>query len=253
MIDIHSHLIPKLDDGSRSVEQSLATLEQFRADGVTDVILTPHLRASELNVDPEDALERRQAAYAVLQRRAPAEPRLHLGFEIMLDLPLPEAAQDRRFALAETRYYLVEFPLGIVGRFASTALEQVVRSGITPVVAHPERYLACNVRMMSHWREIGAKIQVDATTLTRNSTRGRLARQLVSAGLADVLAADNHGDRRTLKAGAQFLVEAGHPDAADQLTRSNPRAILEDGAVTDCRRVKLKEGMWSRIKGMISE
>ncbi len=253
MIDIHSHLIPAIDDGARSVGQSLAALELFASHGVRDVVLTPHLRASELNLDPEDALERRAAAFEPLRRRAADLPHLHLGFEIMLDLPLPEAAQDRRFALAESRFYLVEFPLSIVGRFATAALEQIVQRGSIPVVAHPERYYACGVDTVSEWRSVGAKIQVDATTLTRNSQRGRAARQLVAAGLADVLAADNHGDHRTLATGARFLADNGHSDLAHLLTVKNARAIVEDETMGDGWPIKLKEGLWSRIKGFVSE
>ncbi len=253
MIDIHSHLIPNIDDGSRSVEQSLETLERFAADGVEDVILTPHLRASEINIDPEDVWERRQAAFDPLRRQAPARPRLHLGFEIMLDQHLPEAAKDRRFTLAESRFCLVEFPWTIVARFATLALGQVVKLGLVPVVAHPERYSACSVSAVNEWRGVGAKIQVDATTLTRNSARGRNARKLVAAGLADVLAADNHGDRRSLKTGAQFLVHAGHEAAAHQLTVSNTREILQDGELRECPQVNLKEGIWSRLKGLMGD
>ena len=89
MIDIHSHLLPDIDDGSRTVAQSALVLNQFAEQGVTDVILTPHISAGELELDKGDALERREVAFQLLSREAPAVPRLHLGFEIMLDHPLP--------------------------------------------------------------------------------------------------------------------------------------------------------------------
>lgn len=249
MIDIHSHLIPRIDDGARSVDQTLSVLRQFAADGVHDVVLTPHLRASELNIDPEDALERRTAFYEPLRARAPDVPRLHLGFEIMLDQPLPRAATDRRFSLAGSRFYLVEFPPTVVGRFAANALEQIAEFDVVPIVAHPERYHACSVPTIAAWRDVGALIQVDATTLTRNSIRGRHARQIVAAGFADVVAADNHGDRRSMKTAVTFLEERGYADAARQLTARNAKEILEDGKPMRCRPIALKEGVWSRIKG----
>ena len=59
MIDIHSHLIPAIDDGSRTLEQSRAVLRMFEQHGVQHVVLTPHVRASELATHLEEAVERR--------------------------------------------------------------------------------------------------------------------------------------------------------------------------------------------------
>ena len=69
----------------------MKVLEQFAADGVTDVVLTPHARSSDLAMDAEDAIEKREVALGQLLEVAPAVPRLHLGFEILMDQPLPAA------------------------------------------------------------------------------------------------------------------------------------------------------------------
>jgi len=88
MIDIHSHLLPGLDDGSRSLEQSVAVLRQMVRDGVTGLVLTPHLKASEINAGAEPAIAQRDAALERLRRHCPAALSLYPGFEIMLDQPL---------------------------------------------------------------------------------------------------------------------------------------------------------------------
>ena len=67
MIDIHSHLLPSIDDGPRSVNRPVKVLSRFAADGVTDVVLTPHARSSDFAMDAEDALERRDVAMAQLR------------------------------------------------------------------------------------------------------------------------------------------------------------------------------------------
>ena len=252
MIDIHSHLLPAIDDGSRSPEQSVRVLHHFRNAGVTAVILTPHVRASELVRDIDDPVERRQVAFEILSGHAPSSPQLALGFEIMLDQPLAtDVVGDRRFSLAESRYYLVEFFLSAAAESIAKALAELLKCGVVPIVAHPERYDACSVEAAQMWRNMGAKIQVDATTLTRSSRRGRNARRLASAGLVDVLAADNHGDVRTIVSGYEFLEEHGAADAARVLTVENPRSILEDRELIDVPRVRIREAMWSRIKNMI--
>src|SRR5258705_8031965 len=106
VIDLHCHLLPNIDDGSRSAEESANVLRVFAEAGVTDVVLTPHLSASEMAVDGEEALERRDYAFQTLKRSAPPAPRLALGFEIMLDRPFPVLGLgDRRYSLAGSRYY----------------------------------------------------------------------------------------------------------------------------------------------------
>ncbi|HEY2825195.1 MAG TPA: CpsB/CapC family capsule biosynthesis tyrosine phosphatase [Gemmatimonadales bacterium] len=229
MIDLHNHLLPNIDDGSRSVEQSVAVLEAFAAAGVTNVVCTPHLKASEISAHTDDKVAERGEAMDGLKAAAPTTPVLGLGFEIMLDEPLPALAMgDRRLSLNGSRYYLVEFPITIVGAFATTVLKQIAASGAVPLVAHPERYDTCSVAMVEAWRAVGAMMQVDATTLTRPTTRGKLARQLVSRGLADIVAADNHGDRRSVATAAAYLEKAGSANVAEWLTVHNPRAILDN-------------------------
>jgi len=253
VIDLHCHLLPNIDDGSSSVEQSVAVLEQFGSQGVTDLVLTPHLSASVVAADADTAVARRSKALEVLQGAAPAAPRLALGFEIMLDRPLPALALgDRRFSLAGSRYYLVEFPLSVVPQFAATVLHQMARIGVVPIVAHPERYDACTPAAVRQWREAGARIQVDATTLTRPTSRGRRARALVATGLADVLAADNHGDRRSMATGAHYLVGHGCEETAHHLTTGNPSAVIEDRVMTDVPPARLTERWIERVAGFFS-
>lgn len=243
MIDTHCHLLPNIDDGSRSVDQSVAVLKEFARAGVTDVVLTPHLAASAIGERGEQAIEKRAQAFDQLRRAAPQVPRLVLGFEIMLDQPLPVLAMgDRRFSLAGSRYYLVEFPLTIVPQFAVGSLQQMSRAGAIPLVAHPERYEACSVEAVAMWRSAGARIQVDATTLTRPHGRGKKARDLVQAGLADLVAADNHGDNRSVRTAADYLRECGGERAVAALTTGNPGAILRDTEMSGVPRVEIKSG-----------
>jgi len=224
-------------------------LRQFAESGITDVVLTPHTSAGELAFDAEDALERREVAYTLLTREAPATPRLHLGFEIMLDVPLAAGIlEDRRFSLAGSRYYLVEFPISVAEDDATSLLAGLAGSDAVPLVAHAERYRNCGVRSVERWKQLGAKIQVDATTLTRSSNRGRVARQLLSTGLVDLVAADNHGDDRLVGNAVQFLSDYESAHIARLLTKTNPRAVVQDGEMMPVPALIFREGLWSKIK-----
>lgn len=252
MIDLHTHLLPNIDDGSSSVEQSVEVLRRMGELGIERVALTPHVTAMELVEGAEGAVQRRDRAFRGLEPAVPSVPKLLLGFEIMLDQPLPALALgDRRLSLNQSRYYLVEFPLGVVTGFATTVLAQIARSGVVPVVAHPERYDECSAAVVRAWREVGAKIQVDGTTLVRPGVRGRRARELVEQGLADFLASDNHGGRRTVATGRAYLEELGHAAVARLLTEENPRAVVEDRHLVPVPPVELKGGVLERIRRLL--
>ena len=246
MIDLHSHLIPAVDDGSRSVEQSVKVLFEMARQGVTDVCLTPHIQSGRAEAGPPPA---HNIAFEALRAQAPQMPRLHRGAEIMMDRPLTRpVALARNVTLAGTRYILVEFPRLVPYETVTNALKQVVELGLVPVLAHPERYSCCSVDAVRYWRSLGSRSQVDATTLLSPQARGQRARQLVSEGLADILAGDNHGDDRTVAKGAHFLRAQDGFDQVDLLVRRNPAAILEDGELQSVPPLRIRQSWMSRIK-----
>ena len=230
MIDLHSHLLPNVDDGSRSLEQSVEVLTRFEADGVTALCLTPHLLASQAVHGPPASHDR---AYAALGLAAPSTVTLYRGAEVMLDRPLDaRVADDRRVTLNGSRYVLVEFQRLVAAQTVDHALALVVAIGLVPLLAHPERYRCCSVDAVSRWKATGALMQVDGPTLLSSRPRGTRARQLVEHGLADIAAADNHGENdRTLRAARDVLDAHGGADQARLLLEDNPRAIVEDRVV----------------------
>jgi protein-tyrosine phosphatase len=246
VIDLHSHLLPAVDDGSRSVEQSVRVLFDMAQQGVTDICLTPHLLSGRAEAGPPLAHDN---AFEALQAQAPQMPRLHRGAEIMMDRPITRpVAEARNVTLGGTRYILVEFPRMVAYDTVVNALSQVVEIGLVPLLAHPERYSCCSVDAVRHWRWLGAKTQVDATTLLAAQARGQRARQLVSEGLADILGGDNHGDARTVATGARFLRAQDGYDQVDLLVRRNPAAILADGDLTPVPPLRIRQSWMSRIK-----
>jgi protein-tyrosine phosphatase len=214
--------------------------------GVTDVCLTPHLNSGRAEAGPPPPHNR---AFEALRAQAPQMPRLHRGAEIMMDRPITRpVALARNVTLAGTRYILVEFPRLVAYDTVTNALTQVVEAGLVPILAHPERYSCCSVDAVRHWRSLGSKTQVDATTLLASQARGQRARLLVSEGLADILAGDNHGDDRTVATGARFLRAQDGFDQVDLLVRRNPAAILTDAELVPVPPLKMRQSWVSRIK-----
>jgi protein-tyrosine phosphatase len=246
VIDLHSHLLPAVDDGSRSVEQSLKVLAAMAEQGVTDVCLTPHMQAGRTEAGPPPAHEQ---AFEALRAKALETPRLHRGAEVMLDRPITRpVALARNVTLGGTGYILVEFPRLVAADLITTALSQVIDQGLKPVLAHPERYSSCSVAAVRHWKSLGAKMQVDATTLLTAQARGQRARQLVAEGLADILAGDNHGDDRTIATGARFLRAQDGAEQVELLAIQNPSAILADQPLTAVPPLRIRQSWMRRIK-----
>ena len=249
MIDLHCHLLPGVDDGSKTIEQSVGVLLAMKEAGVTVVCLTPHHTVARI---PRGLPASHDQAFAALSAVSPEGIVLYRGVELMLDRPIPPDIREHRgLTLGGTRYILVEFSTGAAIPAVANALYQIVQTGLVPVLAHPERYRACTPQAVSHWKSIGALMQVDATTLLSGRGRGQRAREILSHGLADIIAADNHGDDRTIGAGYRFLCEAGGAFQADLLAVKNPGAILADGTVDPVPPLPIRTGIMDKLKQLL--
>jgi protein-tyrosine phosphatase len=244
MIDIHTHLLPGVDDGSPSTERSVPVLERFAADGVECVVLTPHLVASRSRSAP---YERHLAVLDELRAAAPPRPELRLGWEIMLDEPNVDLRAPR-FALGGSRALLVEFPRMSVPARAADELARIRGEGNVPVLAHPERYWGCTVAKVQEWRSAGAVIQMDTAGLVGRGTIAAMSRELLQAGLVDLFASDNHGDSRSLATARHWLLEVATPEHAELLTSTNARRLLDGEAVVPVAPLPARSGMFARLR-----
>ncbi len=252
-VDLHSHLVPGVDDGSASVEESLEMLAALRAEGVAALVTTPHLLLPHLSTDEAIDEELRlhheafdELAEAVLDRTD--LPAVGLGQEIWA----PDAAQIRRVVrrtdvgLGRGRYLLVEFGFDLRSSHEDVVRE-VIAEGRGIVVAHPERYRYPTgvdpMAQMQRWRELGAMLQVNAGSFnghyrSHNPGAQALAWRMVEEGLIDVVGTDHHGIRRagvSLREAFEALADRGERELAEQVLSRAPgqvvRADLVNGAV----------------------
>jgi protein-tyrosine phosphatase len=248
VIDIHTHLLPGVDDGSRSAEISIPILERFVREGVEVVVCTPHLEASRAERAPHEQYE---AIFDDLRSRTPPGMTLLRGWEIMLDTPGVDL-RDSRLGLGGSTAMLVEFPRMNVPAAAAEELLRLRTSGIIPVLAHPERYWGCTPAKVREWRDAGAAIQMDASMLLGSPNASRLARALLADGLVDCIASDNHGDRRTLAGARQWLLELDATEQAELLTRGNARRMLDGQPPLPVAPLpNVERGMLTRLKQLV--
>ncbi len=178
---------------------------------------------------------------------------MHRGVELMLDRPVPEEVTQRQLTIAGSRYLLVEFARLVPAEIVTRALADITGHGLIPILAHPERYSSCSVTAVRSWRELGTIMQVDATTLTNEGTRGERARDLVRAGLADILAGDNHGDERCVATALDWLTEQDGGDQAVMMLDTNPRAIIEDRTLYEVDPLPVSRSIWRRVRNLLGE
>lgn len=233
LIDVHSHLIPGVDDGAATRERAAAIVAELWGGGVREICLTPHLALSRTSGDARAAaLTRLTSAFDTLvAATADSQMRFWRGAEVMINEPVvPQHELSSPITLGGSRALLVEFPLSMTDAAIRGTVRALVARGLVPLIAHAERYACCTPFIVASWRREGAWVQVDATTaLFETSSRGDRARALLSFGVADLLAADNHGDDRSLARAYEALVLAGYEAEAGQLCSTAPRALLSDG------------------------
>lgn len=241
LVDIHNHLIPGVDDGARTPEESLAALEAMREQGVRRAIATPHLSAEVTQReaffgDRMAALDRGWEMLQEVARRVP-EIELARGNEIMLDVPSAQLG-DARVRLAGGRYVLVEFPRLQVPPGSSEALYRIKLEGYVPVVAHPERYAnvdADRLDLVEEWRHVGARMVVNAGSVLGGfgGAPRQIAMAMLGRGWVDAIGSDYHarqGRRPLLLAEAyRRIVDLGGGSHAELLFSRNPGQIM-DGA-----------------------
>ena len=231
MIDTHCHLLPGLDDGTRSLSEAVALATELRNAGVTTVLCTPHLSRRF----PTDLVVARERLAALASELATAEIALELrlaaelspAFAVSLD-----AAALEEVTIGD-RYVLVELEPATPASAVETIFEHLRGRSLKPVFAHPERSraVAQDPRTLVAAREAGALVQVVATSVAGSWGRGveRAALALLDAGRVDLLGSDSHRPGRAgrrLRDTLQALARRWGDDVVQQLTVDGPQALL---------------------------
>ena len=192
MIDFHSHILPGIDDGSRSVEESIQLLNRLREQEVTTVVATPHFYANEQSV--ETFLQRRADAYDRLQAQCTEEvPDIRLGAEVLYYNGISRLQGLERLCIEGTQVLLLEMPFS---RWSSTVIREVLEianMGFILVLAHIERYMRYQrAGVFDELLRNGIRMQVNASYFVERFTRRAALRQ-VGSGQIHLLGSDCHG------------------------------------------------------------
>ena len=232
MVDIHSHILPEVDDGPKSWDVCVAMCRAAAADGITHMVASPH--ANDRYHYDRDYM---QGLVAHLQQLVGDTPTITLGCDFHLSYEnLQDAfANPTRYVIGNTHYLLVEFSNYSVPQNTTDSFHKLGDHGVTVIITHPERnpILRENLQRVIEWAEQGCIIQMTGSALTGfwgERTR-RAAEWLLEHQAVHVLATDAHDLEKRVPilstsrdAAAQIVGE----EIADALVDGNPGAIVND-------------------------
>lgn len=244
MIDLHIHIMPGVDDGSDSMEESVRMARMAVESGVHTVAVTPHCNIPEEfdNYDGRQYRERLKLLQQELKRKG-LGLKVCCGMEVFGTMEVPRLLEEGRLAtLNDGKYLLVEFAFEEDLRLIWHVLEGILRQGYTPLIAHPERYfyVARDPQLVYEWIQMGCRLQMNKGSILGRFGRqiGRLSMELLEHEVISCVASDAHGSRqRTPHMGEvrDFLEMEFGPDCPELLMEENPARILDSREVYGLR------------------
>ena len=239
MYDLHAHILPGVDDGAVTPEDTLAMSRVAAETGTKVVLATPHRK--DVTEDWSVPYLRSLIADMNAQNQAHGvDLSLVLGMENHLDKDLPaEIEAGRALPMNGTRYILIEMPFFGRPDFIEDTLSEVQDMGLVPILAHPERIEAfqCDPDMLRRFVEKGMLSQITSNSLIGfwGEDVSEFTRYLLRRGMAHVMASDTHhatgGRSPRMDVGLEEAAEIVGFDATLAMLVDTPKAILEDKRV----------------------
>lgn len=233
MVDIHSHILPEVDDGSHSLQESIEMCTTSFKDGIKVMVATPH--AHDGMHKTHDLAVLRQKIEE-LNRELNGSPRIVIGSELRFTHEVVKQLCETRSAatIADGPYALIEFPHAMVPAGSEHLLFELLSHQITPIIAHPER----NLMLMNEPErfyplvENGALGQLDTGSITGQFGRKvqQAARIMLENGLIHFIASDCHNTRNRLpgmSAAVASTAEIVGEEYARAIADDNPAAVVE--------------------------
>lgn len=237
MTDLHCHILPDLDDGPKTLYESVAMCRQAAADGVRVIVATPHYRYPGVdNMAKKIPKKIKQLKMALKSKNIPVD--IIPGNEVRLlkGLDLTEEIKSGRALTINCngKYIMVDLPNQSLPFYVFNTIERLKQRGITSIIAHPERNFAIqkDKRLMRYLIKCGALSQITGSSLTKkfSSSDYLCAKELLRNGLVHVIASDAHslGGRRPMMLLEAVIAAAKivGKDNAKILVKTNPRKIV---------------------------
>lgn len=193
-VDMHSHVLPGIDDGAATIEDSIILIKEMIDGGIKKIIATPHIMWDYYRNTPEtvnDALTLLKAELVKQNIDIPIEAAAEYFFdEHFIDL----VNANTLLTIGGGKYILVEFGFVNAPPAFIMTVQKLKSAGIQPILAHPERYLYYNIDELKNLKDWGFQFQLNTISLTGyyGKETKKMAEELVDAGLVDFISSDMH-------------------------------------------------------------
>ena len=237
MTDIHMHLIPGVDDGAQNMEMALGMMFRAKEQGISQIIATPHSEAFHFSKEGGKIIFKRLVDASA--KMCP-DMKLYLGCEVYCEAEIMEQAVELLDlgvypTMNGTKYVLTEFSQWVAPEKTIPCVEALVKAGYKPIIAHMERYkyLRDNMELVTQFRDLGARIQINAYSLfdEMDDSIKAWARRMVLERKADFLGTDAHRTYHrppSAEKGLNWLYENVEQEYADAIAWGNAQTLLLD-------------------------
>tara|TARA_A100001011_G_scaffold266146_1_gene275123 strand:+ start:507 stop:1277 length:771 start_codon:yes stop_codon:yes gene_type:complete len=252
MIDIHNHILPNVDDGSKSIEESLKMLETAIDQGITDVVSTVHFQHPKI--------ENRDLGYEILiekidllQSTIGEKIKIHLGAEVFFLPNLLDVKKYNFTVFNHGKYMLIEFQSYYNHPQYKEVLSDLLLSGTIPVIAHPERSMLFrkNFNELIELIEMGCLLQLNAGSILGHFGKmaKKTAKELLERDMIHFLASDAHNikKRNFCLLPALEKIEQIVGERSRLLVIDNPKDLIKGNPIIPSK-VKNKKVSWSFFK-----
>lgn len=231
-IDIHNHCLPAIDDGSKSMQETLKMLNTAYEQGIREIIVTPHFRRIK-SFQEQKVLEEVFVQVQEMILSQNINITLHLGYEVFYSSTLIEwLLSGISLTLTRSKYILIEFFPDEEAKRIHRSVYELLVAGYYPIIAHVERYQALKrIESIKELIELGAYLQVNAGTVVGENGREmkRYVNKLLSYQLVHFIATDAHdGVRRKpkMRQCMEYIERKYGSEYTKELSLINPKKIL---------------------------
>lgn len=235
MIDIHCHIIPGIDDGAKDIEEAIKMAKLAYKDGITSIVATPHFMEEGMYRNNNQIGEKVDELNRVMLEEG-INIEIMMGNEVYISPNLPELLElGQANTINNTQYLLIEFPMFDIPNYTEDVIYRLKLMGITPIIAHPERYKAVieNPNILIGFIEQGALLQVNGGSIMGKFGEkiGTTVETLISHNMIHLVASDGHSSRsRTprLKKAYEKVKAIHGEEKASKLFKGNPKRVISN-------------------------